>query len=75
MNAYKVCGDLETAFDKGGKVLKDLLNASLTDLRCALFVLQRHHRWNSPYSDGDNDERVIQLLKLIREKVKKSELE
>ena len=75
MNAYKVFGDSETAFEKGGKVLKDLLNASLTDLRCALFVLQRHHRWNFPYSDGDDDERVIQLLKLIRDKVEKGELE
>ena len=73
MNAYEVCGD--SAFELAGNVLKDLLNASLTDLRCALFVLQRHHRWNSPYSDGDNDERVIQLLKLIRDKVEKGELE
>ena len=74
MNAYEVCGDSETAFETRSKVLKDPLNASLTELRCALFVLQRHHRWNSPYSDPE-DERVVELLKLIREKVKKKELE
>ena len=74
MNAYKVYGDLTAAFEKSGKVLKDPLNASLTELRCALFVLQRHHRWNEPYSDPD-DERVTQLLKLIRDKVEKGELE
>ncbi|WP_269613307.1 hypothetical protein [Prochlorococcus marinus] len=74
MNAYEVCGDSETAFETRSKVLKDPLNASLTELRCALFVLQRHHRWNSPYSDPE-DKRVIELLKLIRAKVKKGELE
>ena len=74
MNAYEVCGDSETAFETRSKALKDPLNASLTKLRCALFVLQRHHRWNSPYSDPE-DKRVIELLKLIRAKVKKGELE
>ena len=61
MNAYKVCDDLGTAFEKGEKVLKHPLNVSLTELHCALFVLQRHHRWNAAYSD-DDDERVVQLI-------------
>ncbi len=74
MNAYEVCGDSETAFETRSKVLKDPLNASLTELRCALFVLQRHHRWNSPYSDPE-DERVVELLKLIRRKVENADLE
>tara|TARA_B100000965_G_scaffold298899_1_gene257261 strand:+ start:188 stop:520 length:333 start_codon:yes stop_codon:yes gene_type:complete len=74
MNAYEVCGDSDTAFETRSKVFKDPLKASLTELRCALFVLQRHHRWNAPYSDPE-DERVIELLKLIRDKVKKGELE
>ena len=74
MNAYKVCGDLKATFEKSGKVLKGPLNASLTELRCALFVLQRRHRWNEPYSDPDDDERVAQLLKLIRKKVENREL-
>ena len=74
MNAYEVCGDSDTAFETRSKVFKDPLKASLTELRCALFVLQRHHRWNAPYSDPE-DKRVIELLKLIREKVKKGELE
>ena len=74
MNAYEVCGNSETAFETRSKVLKDPLNASLTELRCALFVLQRHHRWNSPYSDPE-DERVVELLKLIRRKVENADLE
>ena len=74
MNAYEVCGDSETAFETRSKVLKDPLNASLTELRCALFVLQRHHRWNSPYSDPEDD-RVVELLKLIRRKVENADLE
>ena len=75
MNAYEVCGDSEKAFETRDKVFKDPLNASLTELRCALFVLQRHHRWNSPYPVPGADKRVVELLKLIREKVKKGELE
>ena len=74
MNAYEICGDSDTAFETRSKVFKDPLKASLTELRCALFVLQRHHRWNAPYSDPE-DARVIELLKLIREKVQKGELE
>ncbi len=74
MNAYEVCGDSDTAFETRNKVFKDPLKASLTELRCALFVLQRHHRWNSPYSDPE-DERVVELLKLIRDKVKSGELD
>ena len=74
MNAYEVCGDSDTAFETRSKVFKDPLKASLTELRCALFVLQRHHRWNAPYSDPE-DKRVIELLKLIRDKVKNGELE
>ena len=74
MNAYEVCGDSDTAFETRSKVLKDPLKASLTELRCALFVLQRHHRWNYPYSDPE-DKRVVDLLKLIRDKVKSGELE
>ena len=73
LNAYEVCGDSDTAFETRSKVFKDPLKASLTELRCALFLLQRHHRWNAPYSDPE-DERVIELLKLIRDKVKKGEL-
>ena len=74
MNAYEVCGDSDTAFETRSKVFKDPLKASLTELRCALFVLQRHHRWNAPYSDPE-DKRVVDLLKLIRDKVKNGELE
>ena len=74
MNAYEVCGDSDTAFETRSKVFKDPLKASLTELRCALFVLQRHHRWNAPYSDPE-DKRVIELLKLIRDKVKSGELD
>jgi len=75
MNAYEVCGNSESAFETRDKVFKDPLNASLTELRCALFVLQRHHRWNSPYPVPGADKRVVDLLKLIRDKVKNGELE
>ena len=74
MNAYEVCGDFESASELSSKLLKDPINASVTNLRCALFVLQRHHRWNSPYSDPE-DKRVVDLVKLIRDKVKNGELE
>ena len=75
MNAYEVCGDSEKAFETRDKVFKDPLNASLTELRCALFVLQRHHRWNSPYPVPGADKRVVDLLKLIRDKIKNGALE
>ena len=75
MNAYEVCGNSESAFEIRDKVFKDPLNASLTELRCALFVLQRHHRWNSPYPVPGADKRVVELLSLIRQKVEKGELE
>ena len=75
MNAYEVCGDSDTAFETRSKVFKDPLKASLTELRCALFVLQRHHRWNSPYPVPGADKRVVELLQLIRNKVEKRELE
>ena len=75
MNAYEVCANSEKAFETRDKVFKDPLIASLTELRCALFVLQRHHRWNSPYPVPGADKRVVELLQLIRNKVKKRELE
>ena len=74
MNGYEVCGDSESAFELKKQVLADPLNASLTELRCTLFVLQRHHRWNSPYSDPA-DEDIVHLLKLIRGKVRDSEID
>ena len=75
MNAYEVCGDSEAAFEKRSQVFKDMLNASLTELRCALFIVQRHHRWNSPSPVPGEDKRIIELLSLIRQKVEKGELE
>ena len=75
MNAYEVCGDSETAFKTRSKVFKDPLNASLTELRCALFIVQRHHRWSSPYPVPSEDKRIIELASLIRQKVEKGELE
>ena len=75
MNAYEVCGDPETAFETRSKVFKYMLNASLTELRCALFIVQRHHRWNSSYPVPGEDKKIIELLNLIRQKVEKGELE
>ncbi len=73
INAYEVYSDSEKAFEERDKVFKDPLIASLTELRCALFVVQLHHRWNSPYSLPGEDEMIVQLLKLIRMKVKKGD--
>ena len=75
MNAYEVCGDSETAFETRSQVFKDMLNASLTELRCALFIVQRHHRWNSPYQVPEEYKRIIALLSLIRHKVEKGDME
>ena len=69
MNDYEVCSNSETVFEIRNKVFKDPLNASLTELRCVLSVLQRHHRWNSPYPVPDEDKRIIELHKSIRRKV------
>ena len=44
-------------------------------LLIALFVLQRHQRWNSPYPVPGANKRVVELLSLIRQKVEKKELE
>ena len=73
MNGYEVCGDFEACHELMRKVLKEPLNASLTELRCTLFALQRHHRWNE-YSDPE-DHNVVQILRLIRVKVEKGALE
>ena len=43
MNDSEACGDFETAFETRSQVFKDMLNASLTELRCALLIVQRHH--------------------------------
>ena len=39
MNAYEVCGDSEKAFETRDKVFNYPLIASLTELRCTLFVV------------------------------------
>ena len=37
MNGYEVCGDFESCSDLASQVIKELKNASLTELRSALF--------------------------------------
>ena len=73
MNGYEVCGDFESCSNLASQVIKEPKNASLTELRCALFYLQRHYRWNSPYSDPA-DKNIVHLLKLIRRKVQDGEI-
>ena len=68
MNGYNVCGDFESCSDLASQVIKEPKNASLTELRSALFFLQRRHRWNE-YSDPA-DKNIVHLLKFIREKVR-----
>ena len=73
MNGYEICGDFDSYSDLASQVIKEPKNASLTELRSALFFLQRRHRWNSPFSDPA-DQNIVHLLKLIREKVRDGEL-
>ena len=73
MNGYEVCGDFESCSDLASQVIKEPKNASLTELRCALFFLQRRHRWNE-YSDPA-DKKIFHLLKFIREKVRDGEID
>ena len=72
MNAYEVCGDFSSCSDLAKQVIKEPMNASLTELRCALFFLQRRHRWNE-YSDPA-EENIVHLLKFIRRKVQDGEI-
>ena len=74
MNGYKVSGDFESCSNLASQVIKEPKNASLTELRCALFFLQRHHRWNFPYSDPE-DQNIVHLLKLIRGKDRDGEID
>ena len=37
MSGYEVCGDFGSCSDLASQVIKDPMNASLTELRCALF--------------------------------------
>ena len=69
MNGYKVSGDFSSCSDLAKQVIKEPMNASLTELRCALFFVQRRHRWNSPYSDPE-DQNIVHLLQLIRGKAR-----
>ena len=71
MNGYDVCWDFEFCSDIASQVIKAPKNASLTEIRCALFFLQRHHRWNE-YQDPA-DQNIVDLLKLIRRKVQDGE--
>ena len=68
MNAYEVCGNSESAFETRDKVFRDPLNASLTELRYALFIVKRHPRWDSPYTVPGEYKRIIELPSLIRRK-------
>ena len=72
MNGYEVCGDSDSCSDLANQVIKEPKNASLTELRSALFFLQRRHHWNE-YSDPA-DKNIVHLLKFIRDKVRDGEV-
>ena len=74
INGYDVSGGSEACADLSKKVLKDPSNANLTELRCALFFQQRAEKWGGGYSDGP-EENAKTLIKLIKERVRKGELE
>ena len=69
MNGYNVTGDFQSCADLSRKVLEDPEKASLTELRCALFFNQRAYRHSGGMNVGEVNGK--NLIKLIREKVKK----
>ena len=74
INGYDISGGSQACADLSKKVLKNPSQASLTELRCALFFQQRADKWGGEYSDGP-EENAKTLIKLIKERVRKGELE
>ena len=73
LNGYELMGGHSECASLTNRVIKDPANATLTELRCALFFCQRADR----HSGGMNvaEENGKHLLMSIRDKVKRGELE
>ena len=66
-------GGLEACSKCVSQVLSEKEKATLTQMRCALFLIQRHVRW--AYDGSHQEPQAKTVVRLIREKVKKGELE
>ena len=73
IDGYNVAGGLEACSKCVSQVLSEKEKATLTQMRCALFLIQRHVRW--AYNCSPQEPRAKAVVRLIREKVKKGELE
>ena len=73
LNGYELMGGHSECASLTNRVIKDSANATLTELRCALFFCQRadHHSGGMNVAE-DNGKH---LLMFIRDKVKRGELE
>ena len=73
IDGYNVACSSEACSKCVSQVLSEKKKANLTQMRCALFLIQRHVRW--AYNGSHQEPRAKAVVRLIREKVKKGELE
>ena len=73
LNGYELMEGHSECASLTNEVIKDPTNATLTELRCALFFCQRAHRHSGGMNVGEQNGK--HLIKLIREKVKRGDLE
>ena len=73
LNGYEQMGGFSECSALTNRVIKDLTNTTLTKLRCALFFCQRADHHSGRMNVGEENGKI--LIKLIREKVEKGELE
>ncbi len=73
IDGYNVTGGWEACSKCDSQVLSEKEKATLTQMRCVLFLIQRHVR--SAYNDSHQEPRTKAVIRLIREKIKKGELE
>ncbi len=73
LNGYELMGGHTECATLTNAVIREPTKASLTELRCALFFCQRAHRHSGGINTAEKNAR--DLVKLIREKIKKGDLE
>ena len=65
LNGYETCGGSEGCVDACRKVHFEPSQATLTELRCALFFKQRSER----FTQQDQDKPAAVIIRLIRERI------
>ncbi len=73
LNGYELMGGFSECSALTNRVIKDPANATLTELRCALFFCQRADHHSGGINVGEENGKL--LIKLIRKKVEQAELE